>query len=108
MAIAIAYNLRNLMVRRTTTLMTALGIALTVAVLISILALVNGLRTSLAATSDPLNVILMRKGSESELVSNFARSVFQDVKFKPGIARNKAGQPLVSEEVVLIVNLPSA
>ena len=34
MAIPIAYNLRNLVVRRTTTLMTALGIALTVAVLL--------------------------------------------------------------------------
>ena len=43
MAIPLAYNLRNLVVRKTTTLMTALGIALTVAVLLAILALVNGL-----------------------------------------------------------------
>ena len=41
MAVPIAYNLRNLVVRKTTTIMTALGIALTVAVLLSILALVN-------------------------------------------------------------------
>jgi len=108
MSIPLAYNLRNLMVRRTTTLMTALGIALTVAVLISILALVNGLRTSLAATADPLNLIVVRKGSESELLSNFARSIFRDVKFKRGIATGKDGQPLASEEVVLVVNLPSA
>jgi putative ABC transport system permease protein len=108
MAIPLAYNLRNLMVRRTTTIMTALGIGLTVAVLISILALVNGLRTSLAATSSPLNLIVVRKGSESELLSNFARSIFQDVKFKPGIATGKDGKPLASEEVVLVVNLPSA
>jgi putative ABC transport system permease protein len=39
MAIPLSYNLRNLVVRKTTTLMTALGIALTVAVLLSILAL---------------------------------------------------------------------
>ena len=108
MAIPLAYNLRNLMVRRTTTLMTALGIALTVAVLISILALVNGLRTSLAATSDPLNLIVMRKGSESELLSNFARSIYRDIKFKPGIAQGKDGQPLAAEEGVLVVNLPTA
>jgi ABC-type lipoprotein release transport system permease subunit len=88
--------------------MTALGIGLTVAVLISILALVNGLRTSLAATSSPLNLVVVRKGAESELLSNFARSIFQDVKFKPGIATGKDGKPLVSEEVVLVVNLPSA
>src|SRR5690242_15254908 len=108
MAIPITYNLRNLVVRRTTTIMTALGIGLTVAVLISILALVNGLRTSLQATASPLNLILVRKGSESELVSNFARTIFQDVKFKPGIAKGKDGQPLASLEVVLIVNLPTA
>ncbi len=45
MAIPVAYNLRNLVVRKTTTLMTALGIALTVAVLLAVLALVSGLRT---------------------------------------------------------------
>ena len=96
------------MVRRTTTIMTALGIGLTVAVLISILALVNGLRTSLAASADPLNLIVVRKGAESELLSNFARSIYRDVKFKPGIAKGRNGQPLASEEVVLVVNLPSA
>jgi putative ABC transport system permease protein len=108
MAIPLSYNLRNLVVRKTTTLMTALGIALTVAVLISILALVNGLRTSLTATADPLTIILVRKGSDSELVSNFDRTIFQDVKFKPGIARGKDGQPLASLEVVVVVNLPNA
>ena len=108
MAIPITYNLRNMVVRRTTTIMTALGIGLTVAVLISILALVNGLRTSLVSTASPLSLILVRKGSESELVSNFARTIFQDVKFKPGIAKGKDGQPLASLEVVLLVNLPSA
>src|SRR5262249_46057369 len=47
MAIPIVYNLRNLVVRKTTTLMTALGIALTVAVLVTDVALVRGLRAVL-------------------------------------------------------------
>jgi putative ABC transport system permease protein len=46
MKIPLAYNLRNLVVRKTTTLMTAAGIALTLAVLVSSLALVNGLRVN--------------------------------------------------------------
>ena len=41
MAIPLTYNLRNLVVRKTTTVMTALGIALTVAVLVAVLALVK-------------------------------------------------------------------
>ena len=36
MAIPITYNLRNLVVRRTTTIMTALGIGLTVAVVLNV------------------------------------------------------------------------
>lgn len=107
MAIPLAYNLRNLVVRKTTTLMTALGIALTVAVLLSILALVNGLRTTLSSSGDPLQIVVLRKGSESEIVSNFLRAQFQDLKFKPGIATGKDGQPLASLEVVTIINLAS-
>src|SRR6185312_11712684 len=68
MSIPLSYNLRNLVVRKTTTLMTALGIALTVAVLLAILALVDGLATTLASSGDPLQVLVLRKGSESELV----------------------------------------
>jgi putative ABC transport system permease protein len=105
MAIPIAYNLRNLVVRKTTTLMTALGIALTVAVLLAVLALVNGLHTTLSVSGDPLHVIIMRKGSTSELVSVFVRSQYQDVKFKPGIAAGKDGQPLVSAEIMTVINL---
>src|SRR5450755_2497566 len=107
MAIPIAYNLRNLVVRKTTTLMTAFGIALTVAVLLAVLALVNGLRTTLASSGDPLQIIVLRKGSESEIVSNFSRTQFQDLKFKPGIATGKNGQPLASLEVITVINVSS-
>ena len=105
MAIPIAYNIRNLVVRKTTTIMTALGIALTVAVLLSILALVNGLRSALQSSGNPLHVLVLRKGSTAELTSNFTRQSFQDIKFKPGIARGKSGEPLASLEMVTVINL---
>jgi putative ABC transport system permease protein len=105
MAIPLSYNLRNLVVRKTTTLMTALGIALTVAVLLAVLALVNGLRVTLTTTGDLLHVIVMRKGSTSELVSLFTRTQFQDLKFKPGIASGHDGQPLASLEMITVINL---
>ena len=107
MAIPVTYNIRNLIVRKTTTIMTALGIALTVAVLLAILALINGLRTTLSSSGDPLQVLVLRKGSESELVSNFTRGQFQDLKFKSGIARGKDGEPMASLEVVTVINLAS-
>jgi putative ABC transport system permease protein len=105
MAIPIAYNLRNLVVRKTSTLMTALGIALTVAILLAVLALVNGLRTTLGTSGDPLRIIVLRKGAESELTSLFVRTQLQDLKFKQGIATGSDGQPLVSMEVITVINL---
>src|SRR6185437_7787548 len=84
---------------------TALGIALTVAVLLAILALVNGLRSTLATSGDPLHVLILRKGSTSELVSNFPRALFQDLKFKRGIAPGSDGQPLASIEMITVINL---
>ena len=105
MQIPLSYNLRNLVVRKTTTLMTALGIALTVAVLLAILAMVDGLRNTLTMSGNPLHVLVLRKGSDSELVSNFGRAQFQDLKFKPGIAAGRDGQPLASLEMVTVINL---
>jgi putative ABC transport system permease protein len=107
MAIPVTYNLRNLVVRKTTTLMTALGIALTVAVLLAMMALLTGLRATLSSSGDPLQIIVMRKGSETELVSNFTRQQFQDLKFKAGIARAQNGDPLASLEIVTVINLAS-
>ncbi len=107
MAIPIAYNLRNLTVRKATTLMTALGIALTVAVLLAVLALVSGLRSAFESTGNPLNVIVVRKSANSELVSGMTREQYQDLKFKPGIAKSASGEPLTSLEMVTVINLPS-
>jgi putative ABC transport system permease protein len=105
MAIPLSYNLRNLVVRKTTTIMTALGIALTVAVLLAVLAMVNGLRGTLSTSGNPLHVLVFRKGSDSELVSNFMRAQFQDLKFKAGIATGPDGQPLAAMELVTVINL---
>ena len=106
MAIPLSYNLRNLVVRKTTTLMTALGIALTVAVLLSVLALVNGLQSAFESTGNPLQVLVMRKGATAELSSGVTRETFQNLKAIPGIAKN-GNEPMASLEMVTVINLPS-
>jgi putative ABC transport system permease protein len=106
MAIPVSYNLRNLVVRKTTTIMTALGITLTVAVLLSVLALVNGLRTAFQSSGNPLQILVMRKGSNAELSSAITREVYQDLKSMAGIARQD-NQPMASLEMVTVINLPS-
>lgn len=107
MKIPISYNIRNLITRRTTTIMTALGIALTVAVLLSVSALVEGLRTSLSATGHPLHIMVMRKGSSAELNSSMTQEQFQTIKVKPGIAQATSGEPMASLELVTVVILES-
>ena len=107
MAIPLSYNLRNLTVRKTTTLMTALGVGLTVAVLLAVLSLVAGLQSAFQSSGNPLQVLIMRKGSTAELNSGFARSAYQDLKFKPGVAKNQAGDPMASLEMVTVINLES-
>jgi putative ABC transport system permease protein len=103
MAIPLAYNLRNLTVRKTTTLMTALGIALTVSVLVAVLALVNGLKSAFEASGNPLNILVMRKGANAELSGGMTRDAFEALKAKPGIARSADGLPLASLELVTVI-----
>ncbi len=105
MLIPITYNLRNLLVRKTTTIMTALGVALTVAVMLGVGTLVEGLRTSLVAGGDPLHLIVMRQGSTAELVSVVSKEDFDVIKFSPGIAELD-GEPMASHEVISVVQLP--
>ena len=107
MAIPLSYNIRNLIVRKATTLMTAAGIAMTVAVLLAIMGLVSGLKTAFEGTGDPQRVLVMRKGGTAELTSLLTQQQFQIVKSFPGIAVGSDGQPLASLEVVTIVNLPT-
>jgi putative ABC transport system permease protein len=107
MRIPLAYNLRNLAVRKTTTLMTAAGIALTVAVLVSSLALVEGLKATFANTGSPLQILVLRKGSNSELGSSVSRESFALLRTMSGIARDKASEPMASLEMTQVINLPS-
>ncbi len=105
MPIPITYNLRNLRERKTTTLMTALGLALTVSVLLSVLALVDGLRATFRATGDPLNIVVLRSGAPAELMSNLPRATYNALKYKPGIERTADGAPMASLEVVTVISL---
>src|SRR5579884_4443560 len=87
--------------------MTAAGIAITVAVLLTVLGLVAGLTTAFKTSGDPLHVLVLRKGGNAELTSLLTQEQFQIVKSFPGIAKDSDGQPMASLEVVSVINLPS-
>ena len=107
MGVPITYNLRNLVERKATTLMTAVGIGLTVAVLVTAMALTAGLEKVFAGSGDPRQLIVLRKGVDAELSSSVSSESFQIIRRLPGIAIDAGGEPMVSPEALTVVNLPS-
>jgi putative ABC transport system permease protein len=106
MAIPISYNIRNLKLRKGLTIMTALGIALTVTTAVFIMALLAGLNRAFVSTGDPLNVLVLRKGSQAELSGGFDASLFPTLKTLPGVAKDSHGEPMASGEWVVAIVLP--
>ncbi|HTM38598.1 MAG TPA: FtsX-like permease family protein [Terriglobales bacterium] len=106
MAIPISYNVRNMVLRKGLTLMTAMGIALTVMTAVFLMMLLAGMKKAFVKSGDPLNVLVMRKGSTSELAGGFTKDKLPILTALPGIAKGSSGDPLVSGEWVVIVNLP--
>jgi putative ABC transport system permease protein len=106
MAIPLSYNIRNLKLRKGLTIMTALGIALTVTTAVFLMALLAGLKKAFMASGDPMNVLVMRKGSTAELSGGFDANLFPTLRTLPGVAVDSKGEPLASGEWVVVVVLP--
>ncbi|MGB7623039.1 MAG: ABC transporter permease [Terriglobia bacterium] len=106
MAIPITYNIRNLRLRLGATMMTALGIALTVTVALFIMALLSGLKSAFTTSGSPLNVLVLRKGSTAELNSTVTRAQMQDLRYLTGVSQDNRGEPLASGEMVVVIVLP--
>ncbi|MGH7427709.1 MAG: ABC transporter permease [Candidatus Methylomirabilaceae bacterium] len=106
MGIPLTYNLRNLRVRAFSSVMTALSIGLVVAVFIGVMALARGMEEAFVATGSPLNVVVLRQGSQVETGSVVTRDSLQVIKYLPGVEVDAAGVPLVSPEVIVLLNLP--
>lgn len=105
MNLPLRYNIRNLFVRWRATIATIVGIALVVSVYVLLQALAVGLEKSSRNTGEPLNVMILRKGSTAESSSQITREQFRLIKYLPQIARDGDGMPLVSADVVVLINL---
>jgi ABC-type lipoprotein release transport system permease subunit len=106
MRIPLKYNLRNLLVRRISTLMTILGVSLVVVVFLLVMSLAEGVRRTFRTNVSPLNVIVMRVGAQTDVQSFIERDRYEVIRNLPGVARDAQGEPLVSPEVVPLINIP--
>jgi ABC-type lipoprotein release transport system permease subunit len=105
-AVPFAYIVRNLWVRRVTTVLTALGMALVVYVFATVLMMSEGIRATLVATGRPDNVVVLRKGAGAEINSVVERGQAAIIESLPGVAADASGRPLASREPVVLNNLP--
>jgi putative ABC transport system permease protein len=99
-------NLRNLPQRAGTSLVVIVGIAGVVGVLVAVLAMAEGFRHTLASTGRGDRVIMLRAGSDAELSSGVGRDQATLLAALPGVARDTAGRPEASAELVVMVDLP--
>jgi len=106
MALPLTYNYRNVFVRWRATLATILGIGLVVAVYVLVQALAVGLEKSASNTGDPRNIMIVRKGSTAESTSMVSLAQFQTLRYWPQIARNEAGEPLISADLLALISQP--
>jgi putative ABC transport system permease protein len=100
------YNFRNVLVRWRSTLTTILGIALVVGVYVLMQAMAAGIEKSSANTGSRDNLLLVRRGSTAESSSIVSREQLRSLIYSPEIARNGAGEPLVSADLLVLLNLP--
>jgi ABC-type lipoprotein release transport system permease subunit len=105
MKIPLIYNWRSLLGRPVSTAFTAAGIGLVVAVFIGMLALANGFAAALITTGSAQNVLVLRKGADSEMASGIDRASSDVIAADPHIARGADGAPLVSKEVYVVIPL---
>jgi putative ABC transport system permease protein len=99
-------NLRTIPQRLGASLVIVVGIAGVVGVLVSVLAMAEGFRHTLASTGRDDRVIMLRSGSDAELSSGVPREQATLLANLAGVARDATGRPLASAELVVMVDLP--
>ena len=97
-------NLKNIIQRSGSSIVIIVGIAGSVAVMVSLLAMAEGLNSTISSTGKEDRVIILREGASSELGSGLAMSQVDVVANSPGI-KSVDGEPLISAEVFSIIDL---
>ena len=105
--IPIGYNIRNLIVRYRTTLLTAVAFTMVIGVLTFLMGFINGLKKLTQSSGNPENVIVLSQGSTDEGISNLPFENMGDIAQQDGVARI-GDEPLCSREAYLVLSLPIA
>jgi putative ABC transport system permease protein len=105
MAIPYSYSLRNLWIRRLTTVLTAAGMAMVVFVFAAMQMLAAGLQATLVETGSWDNAVLIRKSSQTEVQSSVSREAAAIVETQPEVAVGAGGERLAAKEIIVLITL---
>lgn len=83
-----------------------IGIAGVVGVLVALLAMAQGYHDTLRRTGSADTAIVLRGASASEVSSVLTHDNVGVIEQAPGVARDDAGKPVVSPELVVAANMP--
>jgi putative ABC transport system permease protein len=104
-----ATAVRTIPERRGASLATVFGIAGVVAVFVAVLSIGEGFRKTLRSAGSPENAMVLRSGSDSEMMSVMLGNAIEIIAQAPGVARgvvDGAEMPLSSAELFVIVDVP--
>ena len=98
-------GLSTLAERLGSTAVIVIGIAGVVGVLVALLAMGEGLSSTLQQTGSDDTAVVLRGGSGAESNSVLTRDDIDVVEQAPGIARDAQGRPIASAELVVVANV---
>lgn len=104
--IPLKYNIGNLKARSVSTAMSILGIGVVIAVMLSMMALYNGVQKATTSNASRSLMMILREGAQAESTSWVSKDAFRIIRSLGGIAKGANGQPLVSPEIVINFKIP--
>ena len=99
--IPLKYNIQNLKARGVSTLMSVFGIGIVIAVMLSMMALYNGVTKATTTTASKELMMVMREGAQAEVSSWVTKEAYRIIRSLPGIQKDARGQPMLSPEIVI-------
>lgn len=100
-----SFSMRSIPQRKGSSLAAMLGIAGVVAVMVGVLSIAQGIVRTMESSAGDTNAVVLRSGSDSEMMSGLGGDDTRIITEAPGIARDETGA-LASPELFVIINLP--
>ena len=98
-------TLRSIGQRLGSSIVAIIGIAGVVIVFTAVLSIAEGFEAAMSEKGDPLRVLILRSGADTEMTSGFSGDQVRVIQDAPGIERSAEG-PVASAELFVVVGHP--